>query len=142
MKKLPIACLALILFLAAVSHAAPAGKGEVVYSLHVGSYADAEKAAEQVKRLQGKGCDAFSVKPDGRDGKVRVHVGRWADAQEAAREGAKLEQKKIIRFFAVRAVGAAEARERAPARREPAAARRGRKPPTPGPCGTRRFIRR
>ena len=129
MKKRLLACLALLLALALAPSPAPARGSATVYSLHVGSYDGAEKAAEQVKRLQGKGCDAFSVKPGGRDGKIRVYIGRWADAQEAAREGAKLEQKKIIRFFAVRAIGAAEAPGRVPAAREPAAAPAGPKAP-------------
>ena len=122
MKKLPFACLALVLFLAVASHAAPAGKGGGVYSLHVGSYSGAEKAAERVKLLQGKGLEAFSLKPDGNDGRHRVFIGRFAGAEEAAREGAKLEQKKVIRFFAVRRIRAAEAPKKTAAERAPAAA--------------------
>ncbi len=132
MKKLPIACLALALLLAVVSHAAPAGKEGGVYSLHVGSYSGAEKAAEQVKLLQGKGLEAFSQKPDGNDGRHRVFIGRFAGAEEAAREGAKLEKKKILRFFAVRRIQAADAPKKTPAvSRAPAAAAAGPQAPKP-----------
>ena len=123
MKKLPIACLVLVLVAALVSPAPAAGNNGSAYSLHVGSYAGAEKAAEQVKLLQGKGCDAFSLKPDGNDGRYRVFIGRFAGAEEAAREGTKLEQKKVIRFFAVRKVQAADApKKTAAVSRAPAAA--------------------
>lgn len=132
MKKLPIACLALALLLAVVSHAAPAGKEGGVYSLHVGSYSGAEKAAEQVKLLQGKGLEAFSQKPDGNDGRHRVFIGRFAGAEEAAREGAKLEKKRILRFFAVRRIQAADAPKKTPAvSRVPAAAAAGPQAPKP-----------
>ncbi len=129
--RLLACCLALLLLPALDPPAVPARGGAGAYSLHVGSYGSAEKAAEQVKLLQGKGCEAFSEKADGRDGKVRVYVGRFADPQEAAREGAKLEQKKIIRFFAVRPVRAAEAPKKAPAVRETAAAPAGPKAAVP-----------
>ena len=122
MKKTSIACLAVIVLLAVVSHAAPAGKGGGSYSLHVGSYPAAGTAAEQVKLLQGKGLEAFSLKPDGNDGRYRVFIGRFAGPEEAAREGAKLEQKKLIRFFAVRNIPAAGQPRKTGAERAPAAA--------------------
>ncbi len=109
MKKRLIACLLFVLVFAFVPTASPAEKSGGAYSLHVGSYAGAEKAAEQVKLLKSKGCDAYSLNPDGSDGRHRVYVGRYAGPEEAAREGAKLEQKKIIRFFAVRKIQAAGA---------------------------------
>lgn len=106
MKKHHIAWLVLLLALLLVPSVAAAAKTGDVYSLHVGSYPSAEKAAEQVKALQEKGCEAFSVKPEGKDGRWRVFVGRYAGSAEAAREGARLEQKQTIRFFAVRKIGA------------------------------------
>ncbi len=108
MKKHRIACLAVVLVLIVATSATPAGKSGAVYSLHVGSYPSAEKAAEQVKTLKEKGCEAFSAKPEGSDGRWRVFVGRYAGADEAARHGAQLEKKKIVRFFTVRKVPAME----------------------------------
>lgn len=108
MKKHYIACLAVVLVLIFATSATPAGKAGAVYSLHVGSYPSAEKAAEQVKTLKEKGCEAFSAKPQGSDGRWRVFVGRYAGADEAARQGAQLEKKKIVRFFTVRKVPAME----------------------------------
>jgi TolA-binding protein len=112
MRKHCIACLAVVLVLVFATSATPAGKAGAVYSLHVGSYASAEKAAEQVKTLKEKGCEAFSAKPEGSDARWRVFVGRYAGADEAARQGAQLEKKKIIRFYTVRKVPAtAEAKD-------------------------------
>jgi TolA-binding protein len=108
MRKHRIACLAVVLVLIFATSATPAGKAGAVYSLHVGSYPSAEKAAEQVKTLKEKGCEAFSAKPEGSDGRWRVFVGRYAGADEAARQGAQLEKKKIVRFFTVRKVPALE----------------------------------
>jgi TolA-binding protein len=127
MKKRLIACLVLVLVFAFVPTASPAEKNGGVYSLHVGSYVGAEKAAEQVKLLKSKGCDAFSLNPDGKDGRHRVYVGRYAGPEEAAREGAKLEQKKVIRFFAVRKIQAADAPK------SPAASRESAAPAAPAP---------
>ncbi len=106
MRKHCIACLAVVLVLVFAASATPAGKTGAVYSLHVGSYPSAEKAAEQVKTLKEKGCEAFSAKPEGSDGRWRVFVGRYAGTDEAARQGALLEKKKIVRFFTVRKVPA------------------------------------
>jgi TolA-binding protein len=112
MRKYCIACLAAILVLVFATSATPAGKAGTVYSLHVGSYASAEKAAEQVKTLKEKGCEAFSAKPEGGDARWRVFVGRYPGADEAARQGAQLEKKKIVRFYTVRKVPAtAEAKD-------------------------------
>ncbi len=108
MRKHRIACLAVVLVLIFATSATPAGKAGAVYSLHVGSYPGEEKAAEQVKTLKEKGCEAFSAKPEGSDGRWRVFVGRYAGADEAARQGAQLEKKKIVRFFTVRKVPAME----------------------------------
>jgi len=106
MKKHHFACLAFVLALFVAGSAAAADKAAAVYSLHVGSYPGADKAAEQVKALKEKGCDAFSAKPEGKAGRWRVFVGRYASADEAAREGAKLEKKNAIRFYAVRKIKA------------------------------------
>jgi TolA-binding protein len=106
MKKQHIACLAFVLALFVASSAVSAEKAAAVYSLHVGSYPGAAKAAEQVKALEEKGCEAFSTKPEGKAGRWRVFVGRYASADEAAREGAKLEKKSTIRFYAVRKIKA------------------------------------
>ncbi len=112
MRKHYIACLAVVLVLLFATSATPAGKAGAVYSLHVGSYPSAEKAAEQVKTLKEKGCEAFSAKPEGSDGRWRVFVGRYAGADQAARQGAQLEKKKIVRFYTVRKVPAtAEAKD-------------------------------
>ncbi|MGE5844075.1 MAG: SPOR domain-containing protein, partial [Syntrophaceae bacterium] len=97
MKKHHIACLAFVLALFVAASAVAADKAAAVYSLHVGSYPGADRAAEQVKTLKEKGCDAFSAKPEGKAGRWRVFVGRYASADEAAREGAKLEKKNAIR---------------------------------------------
>ena len=106
MKKHHIACLAFVLALLVAASAVAADKAAAAYSLHVGSYAGADKAAEQVKALKEKGCEAFSSKPEGKAGRWRVYVGRYASADEAAREGAKLEKKNAIRFYAVRKIKA------------------------------------
>ncbi len=111
MRKHHIACLAVVLVLLLATSVTAAGKPSAEYSLHVGSYPSAEKAAEQVKILKEKGCDAFSAKPEGRDGRWRVFVGRYNGADEASREGAKLEKKSVIRFYAVRKLPAAEAQQ-------------------------------
>jgi TolA-binding protein len=108
MRKHRIACLAVVLVLLFATSATPAGKAGAVYSLHVGSYPSAEKAAEQVKVLKEKGCEAFSAKPEGSDRRWRVFVGRYAGADEAAHQGAQLEKKKIVRLFTVRKVPAME----------------------------------
>jgi len=76
MRKHHIACLAFVLVLFLATSATAAGKPSAAYSLHVGSYPSAEKAAEQVNNLKEKGCDAFSAKPEGKDGRWRVFVGR------------------------------------------------------------------
>ena len=122
MKNRLIACLAFALVFTLAAPASPAEKSTGAYSLHVGSYVGAEKAAEQVNLLKGKGCDAFSLNPDGKDDRHRVFVGRYAGPEEAAREGAKLERKKIIRFFAVRQIQASGAPEKSAAARASAAA--------------------
>jgi TolA-binding protein len=111
MRKHHIACLAIVLVLLLAISAAAEGKPSAAYSLHVGSYPSAEKAAEQVNALKEKGCDAFSAKPEGKDGRWRVFVGRYKGADEAAREGAKLEKKEVIRFFAVRKLSAVDAQQ-------------------------------
>jgi TolA-binding protein len=111
MRKHHIACLAIVLVLLLATSAAAEGKPSAAYSLHVGSYPSAEKAAEQVNALKEKGCDAFSAKPEGKDGRWRVFVGRYKGADEAAREGAKLEKKEVIRFFAVRKLSAVDAQQ-------------------------------
>ncbi|HTZ39298.1 MAG TPA: tetratricopeptide repeat protein [Syntrophales bacterium] len=104
-----IACLAVALIVLLSASATAAGTPSTAYSLHVGSYPSADKAAEQVQVLKEKGYDAFSAKPDGKDGRWRVFVGRYASADEAARQGAVMEKKKAIRFYAVRNIPAAAA---------------------------------
>ncbi len=144
MKKYLIAFMTatLVFFLVSSMHAA--GKPGDAYSLHVGSYSSGEKAAEQVRILKNKGHDAFSAKPEGKDGRWRVFVGRYAGAGEAEREGSKLEKKKDIRFFAVRNIASADlqqdssggkngatATKASPAPEPPAAAIRADKPSHP-----------
>jgi TolA-binding protein len=131
MRKHHIACLAFVLVLLLAATAAAAGKPSAAYSLHVGSYPSAEKAAEQVNALKEKGCDAFSAKPEGKDGRWRVFVGRYNDAGQAAREGSKLEKKNVIRFFAVRKIPAAEIQK--PSAGEPENATAKKTVPAPEP---------
>ncbi len=113
MKKHHIICAALVLILLLAASANAAGKPSAAYSLHVGSYPSAEKAAEQALSLKEKGYDAFSAKPEGRDGRWRVFVGRYSSAAEAARQGAIMEKKQAIRFYAVRNLPATDAPQEA-----------------------------
>jgi TolA-binding protein len=136
MRKHHIACLAVILVLLLATAATAAGKPSAAYSLHVGSYPSAEKAAEQVNNLKEKGCDAFSAKPEGRDGRWRVFVGRYNGADEAAREGSKLEKKSVIRFFAVRKIPAMDVPKSSAGAQETTTAKKAAPAPEPPKAAT------
>jgi septal ring-binding cell division protein DamX len=73
-----------------------ASRGSLLYEVHVASFTGEDKARGLVKRLRGKGLDAWYAKATNQKNWYRVFVGHFATHEEAARHAASLLDKGMV----------------------------------------------